>query len=605
MKTAKVLWLSDIHYCHKNKLFAKKINEQERKVKIESYFKSISVKIHEIKPTHILITGDLAFSGLYTDMEDMYDTILRKYMDGFPETRLIICCGNHECDRRFIMSPQVKEHLNSLLPVKIGDPKYNDRKKILKYLRKITLTQELQDIIRLIDNEFLSKIVKSEDNYFNYEELLFSGYKKFWENYVESRFNKINKFSKIIDVWHLNDNKGLYGVVLDKEYGLIFSVINTSWMAWGKTTYESVLGDVWSEQGEEYGNLTIDLTTLKKVDIVIKDLKSRGYTTSSNLISLQHHNNSFISYEEQYKNATNFNEYYSNQDIILSGHNHVPHFKASKFRGNALCFEAPQLFDYHWYTKEDTETDFFAYAIQNHGFSSFEFTRDHRNVVKRAYSLRNDDCMLNTGNNNFIWNELNEHTERFRFDKNHIKNIFDLNFETERNRDITLISYLELWKLENGLASVAFDFCHKKVNLCLDTYIKDYLPELNKQESINDKPTMGYHVFLDSNSLTYFVGKLDLGDEQKILFDIITFCSKKNIKNIKLLYLDFQIFNYFYRDSPKVGTFMDGIQLINQHFNAVKCSVMERFIKNDESVHKLRVGYDVVLVSKYKHYCYA
>ena len=621
MNTARIIWLSDIHYCHNNALFAEKINSQQRKTKIEKYFESIKDKILELSPTHILITGDLAFSGLYKDMEDMYNVILKEYMEDAPSTRLIICCGNHECDRRFLLSDEaiayLKSHLESIGVDDVKKLGYQDRKKVLHALRDIKLKDELQQVIRNIDTDILTRIVTAPTNRFNYEDLLFAGYKKFWETHVESRFNAINEMSpNTIQTWYVNhaDNKGLYGVVLDVEYDLIFSIVNTSWMAWGKSTYERALGNIWTEQGDEYGNLTVDMPTIKKIRAVIKDLDDRGYNKSSNLICLQHHSHAFIAYEEQYRNAINFNHFYSNQDMILTGHNHVPHFKASRFRGDTLYFEAPQIFDYHLYSTPDTDaTGFFEYASKNHGFSTFEVNRDHRSIAKRAYLLGQECSFIDTECNVFSWVEKEEYYEKFHFEKTHIKNVFDLEFKNgkspaENNAKCldTFTSYLRLWKEEVTPTIAAegdqFKLYKSEISLDLDKLVIDIDPTMKRQNSINDLPTKGFSAFKNEDSVFFLVEKINKNEEARILQEIMKFALNNNIKIIKLLYADFQIIDYFYDDVDKIGTFMDAITLIKQHFNSIKYEIMELNISQGVDIQGLGIGYDVVLLSNYKHF---
>ncbi|MBK8723855.1 MAG: metallophosphoesterase [Saprospiraceae bacterium] len=234
MSQAKILWLSDIHYLH-NEDFIDKIYKK----KINQYFESIRDEIYnKIKPTHIVITGDIVFSAKKEQYDGLYDHILKSYLLDNPKVRLLTCIGNHSVNR-----DMVKIFTEKVRQGKTNFWKSENRQNFISTSKDDDILNKFlnyQEVKNQLANYSINDLVK-EKNLFN---LLFIHYIAFYKERVISRIDDINRLNpEEIQILNQDRNECKFGVIHDTKYNLIFVTLNSAYLAWGDETYEELYKD--------------------------------------------------------------------------------------------------------------------------------------------------------------------------------------------------------------------------------------------------------------------------------------------------------------------------------------------------------------------------
>jgi len=401
MKVSKVVNLADIHF--RNMPDKGSVGGRRN----SAYFKSIETEICKIKPTHIVINGDMVFSGDFNQYELCYEALLKKYLDSAPHARLILVAGNH-CIQRTIPTTLLSE---CGIEFKDVDLKSHSGKEDLE----VKIKEKLEGNASL-GKEVLKKLAIANSNIGDYKDylrgkefdlfsLLFYSYSQFVVKYVISRFDNINQREEVIDFKSYKDSKGLHGVIYDKEYHLVFACLNSVGYAWGKETFEQI----YSSKAEmikilyqEYGNLGLGISA-KSVDNDLDYLAENNVLDQSTVILLTHVPLSWLDYYTNYKNAS-LDHIMAVTDIALFGHIHVPHFAPTIYRNQTYIFESPQLYDFKFDEFEDDEIN--SNYIQSIGFSVFDFFKNNYNYGHAIYKLTGENIFKQIKRKyQFLWKE--------------------------------------------------------------------------------------------------------------------------------------------------------------------------------------------------------
>lgn len=608
-KKAKLFWLSDIHYCHENADIKSKSTYGARKDMIEAYFEKIAQKISDEKPTHIIITGDLAFSGEYDQYVGMYNAILKPYLDLNGNARLIICCGNHDCNRAVIHESKFTD---DFLPhiTKIDD--YDGRKDVKEMLEKVKFDdiEKYKEIIKLSPKEGkrikrnLDKSDKDSEN-FNMFNILFSGYQFFYKNYVQKRYNKINSSQVNIKLHFLNDedNQGLWGVIHDVEYNLIFTILNSSWLAWGNETYKGLLAKVnFNTAFFEYGNLYYDDSTLKQITSVLTNFEESNILSENLVVCLSHHNFSWMSYKSQYYNM-HFSDLLSLQDIMLMGHIHVKHYNPTIYRGKTICYEAPQVFDYHIYY---AATKDFRKLEESLGFSVFEILQDLSQFTKFSYWLDNgsgSDTIFISRKPEFEWVQTKSVSqEPIKLDKKFKVNVVDISMS------YNISSYCCFWAKTVRKVEEYHLPIDDKVYVDTVSLVKEfhYNKNLKYTKSLNDMEfNKAFLLFYEPNVKDTFVvyPKFDFIKEPKKLVEFLHYLIKEIniIKNIHVLFFDFQLLTYIC--GTNLSSFSEYTAIAQKYFDKVRVATIEDFSQSDNiDTSSISLSGEIIELIRYKEY---
>lgn len=599
MKKARILWLSDIHYCDNDIDFLKKyvdvnahLETNQRRIKL--YIDSVKCKINELKPSHILISGDLTFSGQSEQYENMYLNILKDYLDSDKNVRLIPIVGNHDLDRDLLLVLRKKLKLDS----EFLD--YSKRANLLEKVKKTEIDKaEYNKIIEknieafhFITNSSIEKF--GTINKINLFDLSFSNFKKFFTKEIEQRLNTTVEFL-------LNEDK-TYSVIHDKEYNLIFINLNSAWFAWGDDTYENLFKTS-SINFKEYGQLTYNSDALASILTVLKNNKS---LLDENIVICQaHHGFPWIAYEELYDDGvSHLGEMLKMVDIYLTGHIHVQHNPPSKYFDRTYYFESPQLLDYHLYKEHKNDSRF--KISQNHGFSLLEISENIQIGKQEKYVIENFDSrskspFLFSSTDEFKWSKFDTDFE-FKLQKSIKTNVFEY---SERNsvknelQDENLIQYFECIKNEGtGDFNLIGDF-NLNLNSFAETYFSEYLPFQHHKNYLNNVLTF----VNDTTNITQlnFLNKtIDYTDFNAFLKNLLN--DFKNIESampsltdVDYIILDIDLYN-FYKSNGKIHSLIDAKKLFESKFNILKYKYYEDHIK------KVNIGFKLFTLSQYRKY---
>lgn len=391
---ANILWLSDIHYCHDdNALLVKLGGRPVRFSTIKSFFESIKNEIDGHRPTHIIITGDLSFSGQKAQFKSFYDVVLKKYLESNPDVLFLTCAGNHDIQREYIhpllevlKGQEIKIDVNThsgrrfiisqftSLKAKIGD--YDEFEKVLHNDRNST------------DPELLKRWYKNE---LSVDRLLFFNYIQFFKEYVLSRIEAINsKGDERLEITYPAKNPHyedlLNFILVDHKYNLVFIVVNTSFYAWGKDTFDKLTNeDILEGDFNEYGLLSLDSEIMEGLDSQIRVLSKSNFLKNNVVFFLCHHPISWLHYEESLPDSR-LSKIMESVDCLLCGHIHVPFYAPSIYRERTLVFDSPQLMDYKLYVKDGQALEQIGETI---GFSSIKINGDLSKIIRTHHSILN------------------------------------------------------------------------------------------------------------------------------------------------------------------------------------------------------------------------
>lgn len=319
-----ILWLSDIHYkqfLKSNKIRVGTTNIEEiledKNLKlpeikcINKYFENLIKQIRAENYTHILITGDLAFSGDTKQYVSLYYHFMEEILED-ENVRLITIPGNHDVD------------YSSL----------NDFTK--EYIKNKTFEKKVEFIRDLYDSSSETK-----DKY-----KLLSNYEDFFNIHIKNRLLRFKEKGKI-ELFSYEQSNGLFGIIHDLEYNIIFNCLNSSWVCVGnnnliesiKTNKDSLNINNRKELNDflnnaEHGNIIIG--ELTDIQSAFNDLKSSSQQECC-VITCMHHPRSWLHQGHLY-NDKNFQWLLDVTDIFLSGHLHVPHHPPTTYRDKSFFF---------------------------------------------------------------------------------------------------------------------------------------------------------------------------------------------------------------------------------------------------------------------------
>jgi metallophosphoesterase superfamily enzyme len=438
MEKTSIFWISDIHYLHDDKGSYKGYLAEKAKL-IDAYFDQLKKKIFEESPTHIIISGDITFSGKEEQYEGFYNKVLKEFIEKNSECRIISAPGNHDVQRDIVL--------------KITDKTRKDFSDFDSLPKKQKLLKELESkefqgadvfqgsTINLEKSETIySKLFLPKKGRINIRYGIFFNYCLFCETKILPRLKNLLD----VDLYHYEDSLGLYGVIHDKKYNKIFVVMNSSVLAWGDTTYEKLF-KLKKPVFSEYGTLAFDNEEIGNLRKVLRDFKENGVLQNNLVCGVCHHPFSWIDYNQRFQSGQQFSMLISQLDLLLFGHIHVQHFPGTIFRNRTLVFESPQLMDYHLY--KFLEPDPILNATRTLGFNLLEVSANNRSLTNTQYQLLYGN--VNGLENPFISEELKE----IKFCKKSDNKIATYNFP-EKKVSVSIFDY-PLGDWEKVLANVS------------------------------------------------------------------------------------------------------------------------------------------------------
>lgn len=370
-KKPQILWLSDIHFLNLDEY------EENRDV-VEKYIKCLKSNILESTYTHIVISGDISFSSQTEEYDSFYDNLLKDIInqEENPAIRVITVPGNHDIDHKTIKEKENIEKFKDL-----SDLRYPGRKKEINN----SLTRN-----GINEDNDLSRINKN--------------YRSFFRKYISESIKGLVDDKKL-EEWDYLNSQGLYGVVYDKEYNIIFNCLNSSWFAFGEdniigASFEKLKRVISHKEKsrayldqilnvKEYGKLVYG--TLQRQNTRLEKLQERERVDECFVISISHHPFSWMDYEIQYNHASresNFDKIIKFSDVYLCGHQHIRHYAPSKYRGSVNVLESPELMDFKLYMLDNED---YNGRDKRFGFNVLTLNHDLSSVLITQYYTKDKE----------------------------------------------------------------------------------------------------------------------------------------------------------------------------------------------------------------------
>ncbi len=341
MDSPKILIISDIHVHYKFEddsiVYGKYLS------KLVSDFEDLAKSV-----THILICGDLVFSGKPKEFEIFHKTFIEPILIINEDIVCIPVFGNHDVYREaFSEIDWLRKYYNAgnSNSSDAGNSSFKERMKAEKVkFRDAVFGKDLSQF----------NFSKDVNNRYKHEWLSLSeAYREYFTKYIEKNFynGSILNSSRFVSYGYLESN-GLVGSLIDNRYGIVFNTLNSAWFAVGSKelfkAYKSVTNvtnfnfDVIRENSLwEQGNLNyLNLPYFNKAlcSEISDDLQKNL------VVTLSHHPYSYC--KEGY--SIEMQEILENTDFFITGHIHNQPEPVSIHRGKCFHIESPQLFDYKY-----------------------------------------------------------------------------------------------------------------------------------------------------------------------------------------------------------------------------------------------------------------
>jgi len=625
IKEANILWLSDIHFLHGSPYLEKLVGEtySQRNTRIEAYFNSISNHILDANPTHIVITGDLSFSGMEDQYTGMYEYVLEAYLEKHPNVRLICVPGNHSVNRNVITA------LGGYVGKKIKDIGFdlNAKKTLLKDFKNLEVGTSVFDFKKLKEalEEVKDKKVKeyiwknAQDNKFDLFKSIFFYYQQFCKLHSIPRLENLRKMGLISNSAQYERSEGMEGVIFDKEYNLIFVCLNSANFAWGNETYEELLEPSFNNKYSEYGNLAFSNESLSNIDTTLSDFKEAGMLNENIVIGLCHHPLSWIHYSEQFERDFALPLIFDRIDIMLTGHIHVQHFKPTVYRSKTYIFESPQVLDYHYYSELDVSI--VARMAKNHGFSQLCFDTGLQSFTHLPFSLEKseepDGKNIFNIREEFLWRQ--EDSKRYELKgKSSILTCFDIKgFDDEYFKYIKSYAVESASNVDNSIKIIdgyCFDFVSwlkTKKSSVIGSCVDECGDEFSEWIYSRSDSKESYYLTMITCDLRFTSLDQFLKHCFNLLIKLIPYLvkSQKSVNYLVIYLTDMQLKYIFEKCLMYKGDYLysNGILNFINEFNGLKAQVFEELEREAYSdIHSklisLGLSYDVIPLETYKNF---
>lgn len=448
--TLKILWISDIHFSENYKI-------GQTSAIFEDYLSSFISYCKELTGIdYILISGDIAQSGFVSEYQNFIERVLDPLilLDNLKDAKILINSGNHDLqrdgvsifqdyinevknkkfDRNQFLTSRKKFFKQAFSNYSNAFAKYRDRlpKTISKtykedFLHGYFLDHDKKVIFVLLNSSWFSFgdsfLTKYFETYlFCKNDILLKNTEKDFLLFVEdfARENGITFFNDFIKVlFSFNSNKEIPDNIkfkfinelkkfseihglnnLDAIFDSFFENYESLYLS---SKPKEVFLDEVKNIAEDYGKQAININVFDEFSDLICDIES--YNDYIIIQSCHHHWN-WLSWEERVNyNGKDEGIFLLNKhvDLLLNGHEHVPHQKEPDYLSNQKLLHIPAgcFMEYH---KKPNEFD-----IKNNWFSVLSINTKKRTVTQ--------DKIIYSKNSKTSYEWISNITERFTLNK--------------------------------------------------------------------------------------------------------------------------------------------------------------------------------------------
>ncbi|HCA43074.1 MAG TPA: hypothetical protein DEP28_07460 [Bacteroidetes bacterium] len=619
-KEIKLLNFSDIHF--------KAISDDAVGIRNINYFEAVRNQIDTLKPTHIIINGDMVFSGKEEQFNACYNLIFNGYLEKEENknVRLILAPGNHSLQRNipqiFFDTLKKGKRRYKITEIKSIKGKIEFEKELGNIFqdkpRKHSLLEKFANELEKID--FAEELRNSDG--MKISDYLFLKHQKFVSSKIIERFDNINKnCNNCIEYDTYKSSKGTHGVIFDREYNVIFSILNGVEYFWGKESYDKLVDQqIIDESFDEYGNLSFGISTNNVYNELMK-LYHRNVLGHSIVCLLSHVPISWMSYESQYNSRSNFSYIMKHTDIAFFAHIHVEYFEPSIYRNRTYFFDSAQLFDHTFYEVSDDQIDI--KIIPSLGFSYFKMFGDNSQFSQTHYKLIGKDLFKKNSLDKYDFEfEGEEFYYELKSKKGNLETCYDCTFSMNYKQDKAFMSTeCGFYKYIHGLNLKIVD--NQQVdNFCIKIFDNIYIDckylhikEINESKPVTSYPSKNSIVPIKYGEKLYlYVSHTNKSKEiEEIFEEIINLICKSStlldsVSLIKVVFFDFSLYHLFYLDSRvKENSFQNWEKLLELNFVKFKSDLFAETNYSDNSrcdkikvLSKIGIDIDVRILSEYE-----
>jgi 3',5'-cyclic AMP phosphodiesterase CpdA len=333
----RLLWISDIHF--------KGGNFVENTLGLDEYLGTFVDKCAELERIapfdYLLISGDIAYGGDVQEYQNFTKYILSRLQSKLSKhVKLLIIPGNHDVSRA-----HAQEMVNGFLNIRTA---------------RISLKEKMDRHKKYLN-----------DNY----QIFCDMFGAYTAHFKDNAAIPLGVHSS------LGDNHFLFGHVVDLNKKAIFVLLNTAWYSLGPAFLDTYLSDevfshtAFSKEkqaeiskalraiGDEYGNQITAVEIERLVDEITKMKEQLAKYPDYVIITVQHHPINWLGWSERIQlSESNFHQLRRETDLLLTGHEHVPHVHQAEYMhemnllhipAGCLIGDTPADFSQNWFSTLD------------------------------------------------------------------------------------------------------------------------------------------------------------------------------------------------------------------------------------------------------------
>lgn len=566
----KILWLSDIHYKVQSDFVI--VTKKDYNNYFELLYNDIANNYADL--THLIITGDIAFSAKPEEYADFYKFFLQKIIKKYPNVAVITLCGNHDTDQTEIYN--------------LIDNKKSEKKNI-DALKK-ALEKREKDSMNFFNgdyDDFKNFKINTNHDIVKYSEQ----YRKFFLNNIRTNLNNHNDR---IDFVTYDNSEGLTGIIYDKLYNLIFIALNSSWYCLGDGNILELFKNGSNSNLQsfiynyEYSHLEIG--NIKHLIKQLEDLNNKSILEECFVITAIHHPLPYLSWKLNYEQNSDLNVILKNTNVLLQSHLHTYQDNPSIQNQRFYIFDSPQICDYHILTDDDIDK-----SNNNLGYNVLYIDNEIPKITKNLHKFKVYKNGLKIDLEFQKEKETNSYDyllkEKFILRKNVVDSLGDIQ---EVN------TYIQKRILNNDNASV----------YNIDT-IKQLITKFKTKKNLNftDKTIEGLKIYylVEGNKMSVFpvINSSDTDPidqlKNKINFSFINQLIKlnKGANYIVVLFFDFYIMDLYIKSNHQNINYTNTIDYFENVFRLLKHDIFSN--EEHSKIENCSLCYEIINLESYNN----
>jgi hypothetical protein len=287
----KILFISDINYCAVPQL----VYSEEKVDSIFSDYQLLAERINEEEPTHIVISGNITYSGLRAHFDNFNEAVLNDYLLKKPETRVICCPGQNDMNPHYYLCDNnAIESITSVTKVNF----VNDT---------VKMTNTNDPNPRNIIAKVKCNLGKLQFTFPNLYDAIYEGFSDFFKAKLRS--------SATIKYYLFEETNHRCGIVHDIDHSILFVVLNSSMIAWPNHNHIKLYNK--AVTGHDYSDLILE--HFDRITEKIEELKQSNVLKENIVIGVT----SFGECNLSRVDKVAYKLLFKNFDLLVSGNSSI------------------------------------------------------------------------------------------------------------------------------------------------------------------------------------------------------------------------------------------------------------------------------------------